>query len=141
LVRIPNETLVKATVTNYSRFPIRRVDLDISVAYKEDLAKVKTTLLDVAEKNPLCLAEPEPTLLFTKFGDSAVEILLGVWAQSEDYGAVKNELMNDVKTRFEAEGVEIPFPTRVVRTPSPEEPIPVRVEDGKGGRAPHSKKK
>jgi small-conductance mechanosensitive channel len=139
LVRIPNETLVKATVTNYSRFPIRRVDLDIAVAYKEDLARVKTILLDVAEKNPLCLAEPEPTLLFSKFGDSAVEIFLGVWAQSGDYGAVKNALMSDVKKRFEAEGVEIPFPTHVVRAPSAEEPIAVRVEGGKGGRTSKSR--
>ncbi|MDX1392229.1 MAG: mechanosensitive ion channel family protein, partial [Rheinheimera sp.] len=54
-VRIPNETLIKSEVTNLTRFPIRRFDLLLGVAYKEQIATVRKVLLEVADNNPLCL--------------------------------------------------------------------------------------
>ena len=73
-VRVPNETLVKSQVTNFSRFPIRRFDMKVSVAYKEDLDRVKKTLESVSDANPLALEEPKPQLFFLAFGDSGIEI-------------------------------------------------------------------
>jgi small-conductance mechanosensitive channel len=66
-VRVPNETLVKAQVTNYSRFPIRRYDLMLGVAYREDLDRVREVLEAVADANPLCLEEPRPQIFFQGF--------------------------------------------------------------------------
>ena len=53
-IRIPNETLIKSDVTNITRFPIRRVDINVGVAYKEDISRVREILLEIAFKNPLC---------------------------------------------------------------------------------------
>jgi small-conductance mechanosensitive channel len=78
-VRIPNEQLIKTEVTNITRFPIRRMDIDVSVAYKDDLAMVKGLLLDIAKKNPYCLDNPEPFFIIKEFGDHGIEILLGAW--------------------------------------------------------------
>ena len=53
LLRIPNQTIISTELINVTRFPIRRLDFNVSVAYKEDLAKVKTLLEEVAKANPL----------------------------------------------------------------------------------------
>jgi small-conductance mechanosensitive channel len=126
-VRIPNEHLVKSEFTNNSRYAIRRYDINIGVAYKEDLARVMNVLKDVADKNPLCLDEPEPLVAFTGYGDSSLNLLLGVWFARENYVAIRNSINHEIKTRFDQEGIEIPFPHRTLYTGSETKPFPVRV--------------
>ena len=127
LIRIPNETLIKNEVRNITRFPIRRLDINIGVAYKEDVGKVRTVLLDIAERNPFCLDEPEPAVRFDNFGDSALEFLFAVWCVREDYLKLKNKIMQEIKERFDAEGIEIPFPHRTLYAGSITAPLPIRV--------------
>ena len=91
-VRIPNETLIKSEFTNITKFPIRRVDLNLGVAYKEDIGKVRTVLKDIALKNPLCLNEPEPVIILSGFGSSSVDIFFGVWAVKTDWLKLKNSI-------------------------------------------------
>jgi len=126
-VRIPNETIIKAEVTNITRFPIRRLDIDIGVAYKEDPEHVHKVLAEIAVENPYCLDEPAPLIVFKNFGDSALEFMLGVWFYKTDYLALKNSVMKEIKNRFDRENIEIPFPHRTVYTGSATDPFPVRV--------------
>jgi small-conductance mechanosensitive channel len=114
LVRVPNETMVKANITNMNRFPIRRVDLQIGVAYKEDLGQVAAILKAVADKHPLCLEEPAPMIIAQGFGESSVDYQLSVWAKTENFLALRNAMQNDIKNAFDREGVEIPFPHRTL---------------------------
>jgi len=113
-VRIPNETLIKSPVTNVTYFPIRRADLKISVAYKEDIARVRKVLLELANKNPLCLQEPEPLVIFQEFGDSSINFTFAVWTQRTDFLKLRNSLQDEIKARFDQEGIEIPFPQRTL---------------------------
>ena len=110
LVRIPNESIIKNELVNITKFPIRRVDLKISVAYKEKIEKVREILINIAKNNPHCLDNPEPLFLFKEFGDSGLEILFGVWISKTDYVELKNSIMIEIKNRFDEERVEIPFP-------------------------------
>lgn len=110
LIRIPNQSVISSELTNVTRFPIRRLDFQIGVAYKEDLRKVKTVLESVARNNPLCLEEPEPYILFQTFGDSSINITFGVWFEKANYAAVKNSVFIEIKEAFDREGIEIPFP-------------------------------
>ena len=110
LIRIPNQTVITTEVTNVTRFPIRRLDFDLSVAYKEDLGKVMEVIQRVVRKNPLCLDEPEPLIVFKQFGSSSIDILLGVWFEKANYLKVKNSVFQEIKTAFDQEGIEIPFP-------------------------------
>jgi small-conductance mechanosensitive channel len=130
-VRIPNETLIKSEITNITKFPIRRVDLNIGVAYKEDIGKVRNVLLDIAQKNPLCLNEPEPVIILDGFGNSSVDIFFGVWASRQDWLQLKNTITEEIKERFDAEGIEIPFPHISLYAGSNTEPFPVRIADVK----------
>lgn len=126
-IRIPNENLIKTEVTNITRFPIRRLDLMIGVAYKENIKNVVAVLSDVADKNPLVLDEPEPFIMFQEFGDSSLNIKFGVWVTKEQYWELKKKILIEIKERFDKEGIEIPFPHRTLYTGSVTDPLPIRL--------------
>lgn len=127
-VRVPNEKLLKSDITTLTRFPIRRFDLMVGVAYKEDLGRVREVLLATAERNPLCLDEPEPLMIFQGFGDSAQEVQFSVWAARENWLDLRNSFSEEVKRAFDEAGIEIPFPHRSLYTGKLSDPFPVRVE-------------
>ncbi len=116
MVRIPNETLIKSSIINLSSFPIRRIDLKIGVAYKEDLERVKQVLFDVAYKNPLSLIEPKPSFLILGFGESAVDLQFSVWGSRPHFYELKNTIQVEIKKAFEEMGIEMPFPSRTLYT-------------------------
>ena len=134
-VRIPNETMIKSEVTNLRRFPIRRYDLQVGVAYKEDLRRVREVLLDVADRNPLCLEEPAPIIIFQGYGDSSINHQFSVWARTDNYLELRNSLPLEVKEAFDEAGIEIPFPHRTLYTGAETEPFPVRGVDEAGDEA------
>jgi len=127
MVRIPNETIIKSDVTNVTRFPIRRVDIIVGVAYKEEIAKVRQILLEIAEHNPLCLNEPEPTVVFSDFGSSSLDLKLLIWVEKSQWMTLKNRIMEEIKIAFDREGIEIPFPHLSLYTGSETKPVPVRI--------------
>ena len=133
-VRVPNEEIIKKHITNLTHFPIRRVDLKIGVAYKEDLQRVKEILWKVAEENPMCMTEPEPLFVFQRYGDSALEFQFSVWGTRENYLELLNSMYLEIKASFDREGIEIPFPHRSLYAGSATGPLPVRlVADPEGG--------
>jgi len=121
-VRMPSQQILNSTLTNITRFPIRRMDINIGVSYRADLGRVHEVLSDIAERNPLCLEEPAPLFIINRFGDSAVEILFGVWFEKNDFLGLKNSIMIEIKERFDLEGIEIPYPHRTVYNRTDEQP-------------------
>ncbi|HSS65525.1 MAG TPA: mechanosensitive ion channel family protein [Gammaproteobacteria bacterium] len=128
-VRIPNESMIKSEVTTLTRFPIRRYDVQVGIAYKEDITRAREVLMQVADKNPLCLEEPRPLFIFLGFGDSALNFQFSVWASQENFLEVRNSIQEEIKLAFDEAGIEIPFPHRTLYTGSATEPFPVRVVD------------
>jgi small-conductance mechanosensitive channel len=127
-VRIPNETLIKTTFTNISRFPIRRLDLAIGVAYKENIARVRELLIRAADENPICMEEPAPVCIVDQFGASSVDIKFSVWVRQDQFRNLKDSLMEDIKELFDKEGVEIPFPHISVYAGSETGPFPIKMK-------------
>ncbi len=125
LLRIPNQTVISSEVTNVTKFPIRRLDFEVGVAYKEDLKKVKSILEQVAKNNPLSLDEPEPVIVFKEFGDSSINIMLGIWFEKTNYMQVKNSIFMEIKQAFDNEGIEIPFPHVSIYTGEATKPFPI----------------
>lgn len=126
LIRIPNDSIISTEITNITRFPIRRMDFKIQVAYKENLPRVKQLLLNTARANPLCLDEPEPFFLYKDFGPSGIEILFAVWFEKSDYVNVKNSVFEDIKQSFDRAGIEIPFQHITLYAGSDTRPFPIR---------------
>jgi small-conductance mechanosensitive channel len=128
-VRVPNETMIKTEVTNVTRFPDRRVDLNVLVAYKEDLRKVLEVLKEIAASEPLALQEPAPMIVLESFGEYGVNILYGVWGRSEDFFGLRSKLILRVKESFAAHGIEIPFPHLSLYAGSESEPIKITTKE------------
>ena len=126
-VRIPNEKLINTEVVNVTKFPIRRLDINLTIAYKEDLSRVRELLLEITEKNPHCLDNPEPLFVIKEFGDHGVELLLGVWFFKTDYLVTKNTMMQEIKERFDREGIEIPFPHLSLYAGSISDPLKIQM--------------
>lgn len=137
-VRIPNESMIKSPFTNVTRYPIRRMDLDIGVAYKEDVGQIMEVLKELAENNPYVLMEPEPLILFNNFGESALEFRLGLWFEKSNFLKLRNSILREIKERFDAEGIEIPFPHVTVYTGSRSEPFPVQLQKSQAEQAPQN---
>lgn len=130
LVRIPNETMLKAEVVNFTHFPIRRYDLKVGVAYRSDLAAVREALFEVAAANPLCLDEPRPLLIFLGFGGSSMDLQFSVWAAKDKFLDLRNSMHEQVKRAFDARGIEIPFPQQTLSAAPDSPPLPVKLVDG-----------
>lgn len=126
-VRIPNESLIKSEVTTLTKFPIRRLDLKIGIAYKENIARVKQILEHVADNNPLCLEEPKPLYIFQGFDDSSLTMQFYVWTKRENFIELKNSMYEHIKSAFDEHGVEIPFPHISLYSGSVTEPFPIQI--------------
>jgi small-conductance mechanosensitive channel len=126
-VRVPNEKIASSQLTNVTRYPIRRMDFTITVAYSSDLVKVKEILTDIAKDNVLCLEEPQPIVLYLDFTKRGCSILFGVWFQKPDFIAVKNEVFTAIKTRFDEADIQLAIPPRTLSGDPESEPVSIRL--------------
>lgn len=107
---LPNSTVVSTQVRNYSAEPSRRVDLVVGASYDAPAERVKETLLEVVHAHKKILQDPEPFVRMSKHGDSAVEYTVRVWCETADYWEVYYDLLEQIKTAFDAQGIGIPYP-------------------------------
>jgi len=107
---LPNSTVVSTQVRNYSAEPSRRVDLVVGASYDAPAERVKETLLEVVHAHKKVLQDPEPFARMSKHGDSAVEYTVRVWCETADYLEVYYDLLEQIKTAFDAQGIGIPYP-------------------------------
>jgi small conductance mechanosensitive channel len=111
---VPNGKLVGDNIINYSTKPTRRVDLVIGVSYDADLSHVKSVLEDILANDSRILKDPAPTIGVLELADSSVNFAVRPWVDAADYLGVYFDLHADVKTRFDKEGIGIPYPQRDV---------------------------
>jgi small-conductance mechanosensitive channel len=108
-VRIPNELMFKTKVVNYTRFPLRRFDLVLPVAYDQDLAELERILRDTAELNAHAMAEPAPVFFVTSFTNTHVEVQFSTWCLTASYPDLRASLTREIKRALEGR-VRVPYP-------------------------------
>lgn len=108
---IPNASLVQSTVKNYTLDdPIFRIRADVGVHYKSDMRKVRASLLRAAESMEWRLADREPVLMLTDFGDSAVDWQVSVWSEDPWRGPrIQSELREAIWWALKEDDIEIAF--------------------------------
>ncbi|MBV7377444.1 mechanosensitive ion channel family protein [Maritimibacter dapengensis] len=111
---VPNGQAWGAIITNYSAHDTRRADVTVGIDYGDDIDKALGVMLDYAEKSDLVLKDPEPWARVTNLGDSSVDLTMRVWATADDFWNLHFALRKDLKEAFDAAGVSIPFPHRVL---------------------------
>lgn len=117
-VIVPNSDIWSSAIKNYSVNPTRLVDLTIGVSYDSDLRAAERVLAQIAQDDPRVLDDPAPFIKVKELGDSSVDFVFRVWANSSDWWALKCDLNRAIKEGFDAAGVGIPFPTQTVIYPS-----------------------
>lgn len=113
-VRIPNINVFTGTLINHEAFPIRRVDYTIGIRYSDDAEKAMTLMRDMIHSEPFAMVHPKPVINVAELGSSSVDIRVRFWVPVSEYWDVRFKLLLQLKTAIEAEGIEIPFPQRVV---------------------------
>ncbi|MEL6276372.1 MAG: mechanosensitive ion channel domain-containing protein, partial [Bacteroidota bacterium] len=114
LVYVPNSKLIGESVVNWSQTERKvRFHISVGVAYGSDTDRVKTILLEVAEKHQRIMKLPKPVVRFVDFGSSSLDFELVFWSRDflriED---VKSDLRFAIDRAFREKGIEIPFPQR-----------------------------
>jgi small conductance mechanosensitive channel len=107
---IPNAKITGDNITNYTKKEKRRVDLVIGVSYRENIEKVKNVIADVLNGDERILKDPAPTVAVLELGDSSVDFAVRPWVKTADYWNVYFDTTENIKKRFDAEGISIPFP-------------------------------
>ena len=114
VIILPNGSLSNGTITNYSRKPTRRVDINVGIDYTDDIKKARSILLGLAAADQRVLKDPEAVVYLTSLGDNSVNLSLRMWTNSADYWGVFFELQEQMKEAFDREGLSFPFPQRTV---------------------------
>ncbi len=110
IVVVPNGSIMNGSIVNYSDQDTRRVDLIISCGYEDDIDKVKSVLEDILKKEKRILKDPKPQIAVTELADSSVNFIFRPWVKRTDYLPVYYSLLEEVKKRFDKEGISIPYP-------------------------------
>ena len=110
LVIVPNGSIMNGSIVNFSNQDKRRVDIVASCSYEDDIDKVKSVLADILSKDDRILNEPKPRIAVSELADSSVNFIVRPWVKNSDYLDVYYSLIEEIKKRFDQEGIAIPYP-------------------------------
>ena len=110
LVVVPNGSIMNGSIVNFSNQDKRRVDIIASCSYEDDIDKVKSVLADILSKDDRILNEPKPRIAVSELADSSVNFIVRPWVKNSDYIDVYYSLLEEIKKRFDQEGIAIPYP-------------------------------
>ena len=114
LVIVPNNSVWGGVITNITGITQRRVDMVFGIGYNDDIDKAQRILEEIVNGHELVLKDPAAIVKLHELADSSVNFICRPWVRPEDYWTVYWDITRDVKRRFDAEDVSIPFPQRDV---------------------------
>ena len=109
---IPNGQLSNNNIINFNAENTRRNKIDVGIGYGSNIKKAKDILLEICAADERILKDPAPEVYVGALADSSVNLTLRFWAKNENFWAAHFHVMETLKLRFDAEGIEIPFPQR-----------------------------
>jgi len=111
---VPNGKIFGDVIKNFSAEDLRRVDMTFGIGYGSSIPRAIEIIKGLLEADERVLAEPALQIVVAELADSSVNIVVRPWAKKENYWDLKFDMTRRVKEAFDAEGIEIPFPQRVV---------------------------
>lgn len=112
LVTVPNNDLASAAVVNNVANDQRRVAVGFGIGYGDDIGLAREAIIEEGAQIDGVLDDPEPTAPVAELGDSAVVLSGRLWIDPNEssYGGVRAQFVEAVKQRFDAEGIDMPYP-------------------------------
>jgi small conductance mechanosensitive channel len=114
LLVVPNKQIWGGVIRNVTHQDTRRVDMKFGIGYSDDIPKAEKVLEEILAGHEKVLADPEPVVRLHELADSSVNFVVRPWSKTEDYWDVYWDVTREVKRRFDADGISIPFPQRDV---------------------------
>ena len=111
---VPNSHIYSGPIINVSARPTRRIDMVFGVGYEDDIRKVRQLIEAAFAADERILKEPAPAVAMADLADSSVNFNVRPWVKSEDYWAVRADLMERIKLSFDENGISIPYPQQDV---------------------------
>ena len=117
IVIIPNADIISGQLINWTLTDAGgRISIDVGIGYASDLAKALDIALDIAKSDPRVLTDPAPSAIVTEFANSAINIRLRCYLSNIlERSYIKSDLMIRLQKAFAENGIDIPFPQRVVQ--------------------------
>ena len=116
---VPNDAIWNNVITNATALNTRRVDMAFGIGYGDDMTRAQEIIEQAVAEHPKVLPDPAPTIRVNELGDNSVNFVVRPWALTGDYWDVYWDLMRTVKERFDAEGINIPYPQRDLHLSGP----------------------
>lgn len=113
-ISVPNSQLFGNPITNYTREPTRRINIIVGIDYNDDIDKAQSVLLDIMTSDPRVLQDPAPIAPVEALADSSVNLIARCFVPNTEYWNVYFDTQKAIKQRFDAAGISIPFPQRVM---------------------------
>lgn len=129
LVRIPNQQVFTTNITNIVGHPVRRFEYKIRIRYSDDADAAIWLIRDLIDQEPFALLNPSPSAFVSDLAESWVSITVRVWAPVSDWFGLKTRLLWKIKKALEENGIESPYPQRVLHIKSEEEKKPQMTEE------------
>jgi small conductance mechanosensitive channel len=111
---VPNGKIWGDVIRNVTDQKIRRVDMMFGISYGDDIPHAERVLHSILAEHDKVLDDPEPMVKLHNLGESSVDFVVRPWVATDDYWDVYWDVTREVKMRFDAEGISIPFPQRDV---------------------------
>jgi small conductance mechanosensitive channel len=111
---VPNKKIWGDVIKNVTAQDVRRVDLRFGISYSDDISRAEAVLSEILQGHDKILDEPESIVRLHALGDSSVDFVVRPWVKTDDYWDVYWDVTRAVKTRFDEEGISIPFPQQDV---------------------------
>ena len=110
VIYIPNGPLSSNILKNYSKLETRRVDFVFGVEYGSDYNRVRAVLQELIDADKRILKDPGSFIALNELASSSVNIVVRVWVKAPDFWDVNFDMNKNVYARFNAEGINFPFP-------------------------------
>ena len=111
---VPNSKIWGDVIKNVTAQKVRRVDLEVGIAYDDDIELTERVLGEIVSGHSKVLAKPAPKIKLHTFGESSVNFIVRPRTKTKNYCDVYWDILREVKLRFDREGISIPFPQRDV---------------------------
>ena len=108
-ISIPNGALANDVITNVTANDTRRIDIQVGVSYDSDIRKAKKLIKDAIDENGLILKNKEILTYVSDLASSAVILGGRAWCKTDDYWTVRWGLIEEIKVKFDKNGIEIPY--------------------------------